>query len=175
MSEYVPISDDERPRLLERIVAKCEEEGGCLIWCGCFSASGVPQVSFRRRACSVRRVLYECLTGERVPAGMLAAPRCRNPRCVAPDCAMLVSVGKLRRIDARRGAFNAPRANVARRLAARKRATIPDAVVEEVRGFVGTSAQAAEATGVSLSHCKAIRAGRARKPLAGDVWGGLAR
>lgn len=173
MAEYVLISDEERPRLLARIVAKCDEVGACLIWDGCFSESGVPQVSFRSKACSVRRVMHECLTGQPVPTGMLVAPKCRNARCVSPDCAMLVSVGRLRRIDAERGAFSAPHANAARRVAGRKRAKIPDEVVERVRMFVGTCAQAAQATGVSLSHCKAIRSGRARKPLAGNVWEGL--
>lgn len=173
MSDHLPITDDERPRLLARIVGKCVEEGGCLIWHGCFSDSGVPQVSFRGRACSVRRVLHECITGQAAPAGMVVAPRCRHPRCVSPDCAMLVSVGRLRRLDAQRGVFSSPQANAARRVAARKRAAIPDAVVEQVRAHVGTCAQAAEATGVSLSHCKAIRAGRARRPMQGDVWKGL--
>lgn len=169
----MPITDEERPRLLARIVAKCVEEGTCLIWCGCLSKSDVPQVGHRGRARSVRRVLHECATGQAVPATMVVAPRCRNRRCVSPDCAMLVSVGTLRRLDAQRGAFSAPHANAARRVAARKRATIPDAVIEQVRAFVGTCAQAAQATGVSLSYCKAIRSGRARKLLTGNVWEGL--
>lgn len=173
MSKSLCVTDVERPRLLARIVEKCVEEGCCLIWHGCFSTSGVPQVSFRSRARSVRRMVYECVTGRPVPAGCVATARCRNPRCVSPDCVVAMPVLELRRQDAQRGAYNSAKANAARLVAARKRAgRIPEEVVERVRTFVGTCAEAAEATGVSLSHCKNIRGGRARKPL-GNVWGGL--
>lgn len=167
-----PITDAERPGLLARISAKCVEEGACLIWRGCFSDSGVPQVSFRCRAHSVRRVLYEAVTGRAPGAGMVVAPRCRNPRCVSPDCLRLLTVAQLRKADAARGAFSSAKANAARLVAARRRVVISDDVIALVRGFEGTCAQAAAASGVSLSHCKKIRAGTARAPLA-SPWKGL--
>lgn len=170
-----PITLGERLSLLARIASKCEEEGACLLWRGAVSIGGVPQVSFRNRAHSVRRILHECHTGQPVPTGMIVASRCRNPLCVAQDCAILLTVRDLRQIDARRGIFSNPAANAARSLAARRRTTIPDAVIDLVRTFDGTCAEAAKAAGISRSHAIAIRAGRARKPLVGNVWGGLLR
>lgn len=167
-----PITDSERPGLLARIVDKCREEGGCLIWHGCFSDSGVPQVSFRSRAHSVRRVLYEAVTGRAPAAGMVVAPRCRHPKCVSPDCLQLLTVSQLRKLDAARGVFNTATANAARLVAARRRAVIPDDLITLVRNYEGTCAQAAAASGVSLSHCKKIRAGTARAPMA-SPWKGL--
>ena len=173
MQVAAPITDAERPGLLARISAKSVEEGACLIWRGCFSdSSGVPQVSFRSRAHSVRRVLYEAVTGRAPGAAMVVAPRCRNPRCVSPDCLQLMTVAQLRKADAARGAFSGANANAARLAAARRRAEIPDDVIALVRSFEGTSAQAAAASGVSLSYCKQIRAGKARVPLA-SPWKGL--
>ena len=172
MQVAVPITDAERPGLLARIYAKSVEEGACLIWRGCFSDSGVPQVSFRSRAHSVRRVLYEAVTGRAPGADMVVAPRCRNPQCVSPGCLRLLTVAQLRKIDAARGAFSGANANAARLAAARRRAEIPDDVIALVRSVEGTSAQAAAASGVSLSYCKQIRAGKARVPLA-SPWKGL--
>lgn len=173
MSSAPPlITGEERPGLLARITDKCVEEGACLIWQGCFSASGVPQVSHRGVARSVRRVISEALTGRAVAPGMVAAPRCRNPRCVSPECIQVLTVAKLRKLDAERGAFSAAQANAARLVAARRRAVIPEDVIAMVRNFVGTCAQASAASGVSLSHCKKIRAGTARAPLASH-WKGL--
>lgn len=166
------ITDDERPGLLARIAAKCVEEGACLIWQGCFSECGIPQVSYRGSARSVRRVLCEAVRGRAVGRGMVAAPRCRNPRCVSLECIQVLTVAQLRKIDAARGAFSGAQANAARLMAARRRAVIPDELVLMVRNYVGTCAQAAAATGVSLSHCKKIRAGTARAPLA-SPWKGL--
>jgi hypothetical protein len=122
----------------------------------------------------VRRVLYEAVTGQAPVPGMVVAPRCRNTLCVAPGCLRLMTVAQLRKIDAARGAFSTAQANAARLLSARRRAVIPEELVALVRGHEGTCAQAAAATGVSLSHSKNIRAGRARKPLS-SPWSGLVR
>lgn len=170
------ITKAEFRRLLERVASKCDEEGGCLIWRGAVSDGGVPRMHFRGRTCSVRRVLHEGATGAPLAPDLVAAPRCRHPQCVALGCIMAVRVRALRQLDAQRGVFSSPAANAARALAARRRAVIPDAVVEQVRAHVGTCAQAAQAVGgISVQYAKDIRAGRARKPLSGNVWGGLLR
>ena len=167
------ITDDNRPTILARIAAQCTEEGGCLLWHGATGHDGAPIINVGGRCRRVRRVMWEALHGWLPPPGKPIVAECRHPLCVSPDCLHCMSVRELRRLDARRGAFSRPAANVARALAARRRAVIPDAVVQQVRDFEGTSAQAAQATGISLSHAKAIRAGRARKPLVGNVWAGL--
>jgi hypothetical protein len=167
------ITDANRPAILARIAGQCTDEGSCLLWGGATGHDGAPIINVGGQCRRVRRVMWEALHGWLPPPGKLIVAKCRHPRCVSPDCLCCMSVRKLRRLDARRGAFSHPAANVARALAARRRATIPEAVVQQVRVFEGSCAQAAQATGVSLSHVKSIRAGRARKPLAGNVWAGL--
>lgn len=172
MSKHLCVTADERPRLLARILAGCLEDGGCMIWRGACSGGGQPIISFRRCCRYVRGLVYEVHHGARPPKGMLLAPRCRNTRCVSPECIKPTTVAALRKTDAQRGAYSRPDTNAARLLRARSRATIPESVVQRVREFDGTCAQAAQATGVSLAHVKKIRAGTARKPLA-SVWAGL--
>ena len=167
------ITDDNRHAILARIAAQCTEEGGCLLWGGTTGHDGAPIINAGGQCRRVRRVMWDALHGWLPPPGMPIVAECRHPRCVSPDCLRCMSVRQLRRLDAHRGAFSHPAANVARALAARRRATIPDSVIQQVRDFEGTSAQAAQATGISLSHAKAIRAGRARKPLMGNAWAGL--
>lgn len=172
MSDRSVVTDDERPRLLSRILANCEEEGGCLIWQGGRTKDGQPIINFRSGCRYVRGLMYEAHHGVLPPADKVLAPKCRNSCCVSPDCIVAMTVQALRRLDARRGAYSRPAANATRLLLARRRATISEDVVQRVREFEGTCAQASLATGVSLSHTKKIRAGTARRPLV-SVWAGL--
>lgn len=167
------ITDTNRPTILARIAEQCTDESCCLLWGGATGHDGAPIINVGGQCRRVRRVMWEALHGWLPPPGKLIVAKCRHPRCVSPDCLCCMTVRKLRRLDARRGAFSHSTANVARALAARRRAIIPEAVVQQVRDFEGACAQAAQATGVSLSHVKSIRAGRARKPLTGNVWAGL--
>lgn len=170
------ITDNNRAAILARITRQCVADGDgasvCLIWGGATSRAGAPIINAGGRCRPVRRVVWEALHGSLPAPGIFVVAGCRNAACVSPDCLTCMSVLDLRRLDSQRGAYSRPDTNAARALRARRRAAIPEHVVQQVRDFEGTCAQAAQATGVSLSHCKNIRAGRARKPL-GNVWGGL--
>lgn len=173
MSKHAVVTEQERARLLARIMARCEEDGDCLLWQGsCNKWSDQPTISFRSTCRYVRALMFEAHHGKAVPSGMVLAPRCRRPRCVSPCCVRPIDPRALRRMDVRRGAFSSPAANAARVLAARKRVRIPEDVVQRVRDFDGTAAQAARAACISESHARNIRSGRARAPL-GNPWKGL--
>lgn len=166
-----PVTDLERPGLFDRILAKVREDGACLIWTGATSR-GCPVISHRGHTCSVRRLMYEAVTGHRVPAGRVPSSRCRDIACVSPDCLMVPTVSELRTIDAQRGVYSHPEACLKRRRAAAAAAKFSDELVQQARCFEGTCAQAAAATGISLSHVKKIRLGQARVPMT-NVWRGL--
>ncbi len=174
MSDHLPVTDDERPRLFARILANCVEVGACLVWRGACSGPK-PVMTFRGGTRYVRALMYEAHHGTGAPPGMQLVPMCRNPQCVAPECIAVLTRRATARMDAARGVYSRPAANAARLLSARRRASVSEAVVEAIRAFEGSCAQASQATGVSLSHCKDIRAGRKRRPLVGDVWRGLSR
>lgn len=166
-----PVTDQERPGLFERILAKVVEDGGCLIWVGA-TARKCPVIRHRGRTCSVRRLMYEATTGRNVPEGVVPSSRCRNTACVSPDCLMLPTLSELRMIDAQRGVYSHPESNLKRRRAALSAAKFSDELVQQARSFEGTCAQASAATGISLSHVKKIRLGQARVPMT-NVWRGL--
>lgn len=167
-----PVTDLERPGLFERILSKVVEDGACLIWMGA-KCRGCPEMRHRGRQSSVRRLMHEAMTGRNVPDGLVPVSRCRNKACVSPDCLMLITVSELRTIDAQRGVYSHPEANLKRRRASLLAAKFSDELVHQARSFEGTCAQAAAATGISLSHVKKIRLGQARVPVT-HVWRGLA-
>lgn len=169
-----PITPRERERLLARILSRCERLGRvCLLWQdACTKSGGRPIISFRSRCRYVRALMYELQNGCAPPPGKVLVAGCGDARCVSHHCAEAITVLALRRRDAARGAYNSAAANAARRVVGSRNARIPDEVVRQVRAFVGTSAQAAQATGVSLAHTKAIRAGRVRVELS-NPWKGL--
>lgn len=166
-----PVTDLERPGLFRRILGLTVADECCLLWVGA-TCDGNPVISHRGRSCSVRRLMYEAMTGRRVPLGMVAAARCRQTACVSPDCLMMTTVAELRRLDAARGIFCHVPCDIKRLRASRAHATYSDELVQQARDFEGTCAQAAAATGISLAHVKRLRAGLARVSVPG-VWRGL--
>lgn len=166
-----PVTDLERPGLFDRILAKAIDDGVCLIWTGATSR-GCPVMRHRGRLCSVRRLVFEATTGRNVPEGLVPASQCRRSACVSPDCLMVRTVSELRRIDAQRGVYSHPESNLKRRRASLSIAKFSEELVQQARTFEGTCAQAAAATGISLSHVKKIRLGQARVPMT-NVWRGL--
>lgn len=171
MAAIRPVTDLERPGLFQRVLGLAVADECCLLWIGA-TCGGNPVISHRGRSCSVRRLMHEALTGRHVPAGMIAAARCRQAACVSPDCLMTVTVGELRRLDAERGVYCHVPCDMKRIRASRAHATYSDELVQQARSFEGTSAQAAVATGISLAHVKRLRAGLARMSVPG-VWRGL--
>lgn len=172
MSKHAIVTEQERARLLARIMASSAADGDCLIWHGAVTRSGQPVINFRCACRYVRGLLHEIHNDAAPRPGLVLVPYCRNKRCISQHCMRAMTIKAMRQLDARRGVYTRADVNAKRLNAARKRVSIPDEVVQRVRDFEGTPAEAAQATGVSLSYAKAIRSGRARAPL-GNPWKGL--
>ena len=76
----------QRPRLpLEFILARCEEDGDCLIWKGLVCGSGSPRCTTsrdkKRVNFQVRREMWEIKYGP-VPPKHVLSVSCGNPRCL---------------------------------------------------------------------------------------------
>lgn len=69
--------------LLERIRARCTEEGDCLLWGGATSAGGLPRVWKDGLSTSLRRLLWIEKHGE-IPSDVRIGVKCRVDLCVAP-------------------------------------------------------------------------------------------
>jgi hypothetical protein len=71
------------------LLAHTVEEGECLIWTGSAQHGKYPQIrigdSVTGTAVAVRRVIYELVHGELMPAKQVGI-RCKTLLCVHPDC-----------------------------------------------------------------------------------------
>jgi hypothetical protein len=67
--------------MLQRILSRCEEDGGCLLWPGAMADGTCPQMRVKGKTVNVRRKHYELTVGP-IPAGMVAAVTCECQRCI---------------------------------------------------------------------------------------------
>lgn len=76
-------------KILEKLKARCEEEGDCWVWQGCVN-NGVPVASINGVNSTVRRALYKLAHGE-IGSGLVMITTCNDPRCINPDHARVVT------------------------------------------------------------------------------------
>lgn len=156
---------------LKIIKSRCTEDGDCWMWNGAADDRGRPTMHYKGKTMAVRRVVRMLTDGQDIPAGMQVPCECGRTGCVSPECSTVTTPKKRAEMAARRGAFNRPDAALKSMMTIRARSKITDDMVQAARDFDGTCKQASEATGISLSHTKAIRSHRARRdyssPFAG--------
>lgn len=66
------------------MVARCCEDGDCLIWQRGVDESGAPVMAVDRQSARARRVMYEICIGP-VPAGKNVIATCWNKLCIEPS------------------------------------------------------------------------------------------
>jgi hypothetical protein len=149
---------------------RCTEEGQCWLWHGSEDGQGRPVAIHMGKRHPARRLARQFADGKEVPADKVVTSTCGNLACISPECSVITTNAMAHKMAAARGDYrNAERD---RRMALSKRAqsTISDELVERIRA-ADNGRKAADETGVSYSHAKAIRAGRSRKdyssPFAG--------
>ena len=147
---------------LESLKSRCIEEGNCWIWQGACDGHGRPQTRHDGRVWYVRRLVRTLVDGKPVPADRSAACKCGNAGCVSPACSVVCTTKEKARMAAQRQAYGRP--DKLRRMTETKRAQsrITEEMVREIRDMDGPASRISEVMGVSLSHVKAIRSGRAR-------------
>ena len=69
---------------LDSLKENCIEIGECWIWQGYFH-NGNPQVYYKDRVMSVRRVIHDILKGELPAKNISVSTKCGEPGCVNPD------------------------------------------------------------------------------------------
>lgn len=149
---------------LEQIRMRCDEVGDCWIWTqSCAGNSKTPQMRFERRAVNARRVTFFLHNGF-WPSMVCAS--CRNPKCVAPGCAVQTTAKGRGRLARKRPESAGRRAAMVARASSR----FTDEMIATVRA-ASNAKEGAKAVGMSWAYAKAIRSGRARKdysnPFAG--------
>lgn len=155
--------------MLERILARCKEDGGCLLWQGAMADGSCPQMRVNRKSVNVRRRHYELTVGP-IPAGKVVSVTCECPRCirhVEPQTTSQVS----RRVAAS-GVFSTP-AHAAKVAAGRrKNSKFSDKVFQEIRASDEPATVLAERLGMNHSYLCRARRGIQRKEYS-SPWAGL--
>lgn len=157
---------------LDDIKARCEEVGQCWIWLGGCDGHGRPVIGIGRKSAYTRRVVRGLADGTPVPPGKVAAATCGDRKCVSPHCSVVATTREKARMASARGAYANPLRDAKVRMRRRASSRFSEEVVERVRQSTDPLQAIADQVGMSLSHVKAIRSGRARKPI-GSPFAGL--
>lgn len=93
------------PLTLELIESKCIDDAGCWIWQGAFQQN-TPRISAGRgkQQLQARRWVAEAM-GHKI-AGMMVTSKCDNPRCVSPDCVLVMTRKQLQQRTADRLSYH---------------------------------------------------------------------
>jgi hypothetical protein len=158
--------------LLNKIKSRCDEVGDCWLWKQGCSDSDMPQITLGNKTRAVRRVVYAEVHGE-IPDGKVVSPKCGHKKCVSPECLEAVTHKHAHQNAARRGAHSSMGKIVRTALAMRARSHITEEVVQRIREFEGPIRLICAETGVSESHAKSIRQGKARRDFVASPFAGL--
>jgi hypothetical protein len=149
-------------KLIEKVLARCTDCGGCLVWNQNRHAKCVtPSVCDGAKRISARRVAYEHFHGP-IPEGKVITSACETKLCMLHQKA--VTRGELASKVATTGAFARP-ARCAKIAAAQRasksRLTLEQ--VEDIRYGPGSLSEAAKRHGITKSGAASIRQHRTWK------------
>lgn len=152
--------------LMQRIRARCTEEGDCLIWPGGINARG-PVVTVKRKQFSIRRLAWEHKHGIPFPKGKLASLDCEHAACIVHVVPRTWS-----EVNARTSKRHSSVARAAKMAATKRRVSkLSDADVAEIRATDRPIKEIAKEKGISCVYAYLIRRGDWRKdyssPFAG--------
>lgn len=143
---------------LADLLARCEDDGDCLIWQGYADRIGSPQWRVGGACWPVRRLLW-VLTRGAVPAKHQVAVSCGERGCVHPDHLVCRSRSRLQMGQAR---SQAVRIRIALTKRARNRSPLTAEIVAAIRASAETS--------TALEQRYGLPRGRASKVRRGETW-----
>ena len=153
---------------LEKIMARCIDDGGCLRWQGSLSASaGHPKIKDR----SGRRVVYELAYGPIPPKGLIGV-KCECTDCLNPEHLTLTT-----KSAAAKKANASPAVRLRKAVASAKvhraRGKITFETAQEIKDSNISCDEGAERYGVDRTLISKIRRGRAWHDLTPNPFTGL--
>ncbi|MEJ7932562.1 hypothetical protein WG922_21510 [Ramlibacter sp. AN1015] len=163
--------------LIERIRAKCVEEGDCWIWQG--GAGGLqrdqPRMHFNKKKRQVRRVVFTELLGGKLGKGHGVSTKCGTLLCVCPEHMKKTTTSERSKKAGERGDYSTPlrRARVALGKRANSRLT-PEAV-REIRASDEAQPVIAARWGICRSTVSQIKLGKTWREYRAEPFAGLMR
>lgn len=143
---------------IARVLANCEECGTCLLWQGYMHNGVAPTRKFEGMMQPIRRVMWQAM-GRRLVPGMHVIAKCKESRCVAPECATQVKP---------RGAtgmkFNAAK-RAAQAKGRRRWSKLTAEKVAEIRADERTGVEIAAELGLNPQYVQRLRRGSHWAPL----------
>lgn len=149
----------------------CEEVGQCWIWQGATDGKGRPQLRNGLHGTrSPRRLVRQLTDGKPVPAHLVVTCKCGDILCISSDCSVVATNSTTHKMAVARGSYRNAARDIRMALTKRAQSHISEDMVQIIR-LAQSALDGHRQTGVSLSHCKAIRRGDARRsyssPFAG--------
>lgn len=138
---------------LEKIYARCEEEGDCLIWTG--YATKTHRQPFWSRT-SVRDLVWELKNGQ-IPEGKVPSYFCENPLCL--EHLKLYTRKAITHRTSKQGKFNTPERIANITLGRRKNAKYPQELVDQIRKSQSKISSIAKEFNVSRSYVYKVKNG----------------
>lgn len=146
--------DAEIPgEFVTRVLARCIEEGDCLVWQGAMNNGTSPVLSFGNRVYAVRRVMWVGM-GKKLDPKRHICSGCGNPACVTPEHA----IQKTRGIKRGTKKTVAVRHNMAE--ARRRKARLNWDDVAEIRASDAPVREIARQKSISPDHVRRIQSGQ---------------
>lgn len=155
---------------LETLHALCDEVGECWEWTLSLNGAKMPQTRHAGKVCGARRLAFT-LAGNVVKDGYVVVPRCKNVRCINPECSKQMDQAKFmdQQNNGRRKTMT-----TRKKLSdqGRKRAKLTPELVQEIRGSDKPGRQWALETGIGLKTIWNAKNGHTWKEY-GSPWSGL--
>lgn len=159
---------------LDKIKARCVEEGDCLIWQGGVSKEGYPIMKHGGACLHVRRVAI-ALDGREPKRRQPVTCSCGDKRCIQPRHLKLSTYSKIGKATAATGVYAAKArcAKVAHANRNRADTKLTMEIAREIRASTESSEALAARYGVYRSRINAVRRGDAWKEYAATPFAGL--
>lgn len=145
--------------IFQKIMARCTEDGDCLMWGGPM-ANGSPQIVVDQRYRQARRIVYEHAKGE-IKDGTHPVMTCRNAKCLNPDHMRALTTKQIGQLASKEGKFRSPSRRAAIALGKRAKSKKLDAArVKDIKA-ARTAREAAAKHNIHQSLAARIRRGEA--------------
>jgi hypothetical protein len=161
--------------LMEKIRARCEENGDCLLWPGAITTRG-PVVTLEQRQIQLRRVVWEDDHQKPFPPDRVASIDCGHINCLAAEHIIARTRAQL---VARTNRLHASAGRSAKIANGKRRGSkLTDEAAEDIRTSALLPQELADKHSITKAYVYMIRAGRFRRnyssPFAGLLLGARA-
>jgi hypothetical protein len=151
---------------IEHFLARCEEDGDCMVWPGA-NSNGQPVGWYQGERVRLRTLIFK-LSGQRLRPGNLVTTKCKCKLCINPEHVTQATVSQVRAASQKnRGAHS-----IAKMAIAKRKSSPLNGKKEEIMARIAAGekqADIAASFGVSQAAVSLMWLGKTWRPL-GGLW-----